>query len=286
MMLGKGKPMKTITGILLCLLSLSSSAQHLSDGKDAVERGDFERGVRILSVFAQDGNAEAQRILGELIFNGQGVKQNLAVAVTWLTLAAKQGDRVAEYDLGYIYETGQGVAQSQVAAVHWYTLSATKVFPLAQKRLGMLYLESSPDKASYWLTEAFRNGDNSVAESMTKVNLVIAEQRQKVDADAARNKKEAQDRDREAYYDQRRNEIDRRQNSSVTPTVWGNPITLQSNGTYDDYLSSERKRAEDAAKRQGRPDNTASGASVSSPKPIDHSCDAVRAAGYGCALGK
>jgi len=55
---------------------------------------------------ANQGNIDAQRIIGLMYLNGQGgVKQNLTVALFWLLQAAKQECAEAQYKVGEIYST-------------------------------------------------------------------------------------------------------------------------------------------------------------------------------------
>ena len=44
-----------------------------------------------------------------MFYTGQGVPQDLAVAVTWYRKAAEQGDAAGQHGLGFLYDKGQGV---------------------------------------------------------------------------------------------------------------------------------------------------------------------------------
>lgn len=69
---------------------------------------------------------QAQRRLGEMYFNGQGVPRYHAEAVKWFRQAADQGDVIAQTFLGSMYEKGQGVPQDYVQAHMWFNLAAAQ----------------------------------------------------------------------------------------------------------------------------------------------------------------
>ena len=51
---------------------------------------------------AEQGQAGAQFELGGMYFNGDGVPQNISIAINWFRKAAKQGHVSAQYNLGAI----------------------------------------------------------------------------------------------------------------------------------------------------------------------------------------
>ena len=59
---------------------------------------------------ANGGNRDAQRELGFLYLNGQGVPQDFENAAYRFRQAANNGDAVAENNLGLMYLNGQGVS--------------------------------------------------------------------------------------------------------------------------------------------------------------------------------
>ena len=88
---------------------------------------------------AEQGNANAQVILGLKYDTGEGVPQDDAEAVRWWRLAADQGVAEAQYNLGVRYATGRGVPQDDAEAVRWYRLAADQGFASAQYTLGLMY---------------------------------------------------------------------------------------------------------------------------------------------------
>ncbi|WP_420568723.1 SEL1-like repeat protein [Thalassovita sp.] len=73
---------------------------------------------------AQSGQAEAQYQLGMQYGRGEGVLQNHARAVEWLTLAARQGHAAAQNRLGQHLFVGMGVEQAPEAALEWFAKAA------------------------------------------------------------------------------------------------------------------------------------------------------------------
>jgi TPR repeat protein len=94
---------------------------------------------------AEQGDAEAQRQLGFMYYNGQGIDVDYAIAEQWLSKAADQGDAVAQYMLGIMYVEGQGVPQSDVNAHMWFDLAARQDNSNARLRLERLAPEMSPE---------------------------------------------------------------------------------------------------------------------------------------------
>ena len=54
---------------------------------------------------------------------GRGVEPDVKRALEWYTLAVEQGDAQAQYLLGIMYQTGQGVEPDAKRAVELYTLA-------------------------------------------------------------------------------------------------------------------------------------------------------------------
>ena len=86
------------------------------------EKNTYEYGddIRRLLQAAEQGNANAQCVLGGMYLKGEGVAQNYEESVRWLQKAAEQGDANAQWELGAMYYRGEGVAQSHEKAVQWF----------------------------------------------------------------------------------------------------------------------------------------------------------------------
>jgi hypothetical protein len=60
---------------------------------------------------------------------GGGVPPDYAEAVKWYRKAANQGDADAQFVLGTLYDEGRGVPQDYVEAHKWYNLAAARLPP-------------------------------------------------------------------------------------------------------------------------------------------------------------
>jgi TPR repeat protein len=65
------------------------------------------------------GEANAQFIIGEMYYNGLGVKKNQAEAAIWIRKAAEQGLSEAQFVIGHMYYYGLGVKEDQAEALIW-----------------------------------------------------------------------------------------------------------------------------------------------------------------------
>jgi hypothetical protein len=81
---------------------------------------------------ANHGDALAQKDLGALYNNGQGVSPDYSQAVYWYRKAATQGDADAQFQLGDSYDHGHGVPQDYVEAYFWYDLAASRILGLLE----------------------------------------------------------------------------------------------------------------------------------------------------------
>ena len=148
--------------------------------------------VEQLCLDAEQGDADAQFLLGRRYFNGEGVPQNYQEAVKWFRLAAEQGDADAQFLLGRRYFNGEGVPQDYQEAAKWYRLAAEQGQADAQFSLGNMYAlgEGVPQddvQAHKWinlaalrtttgeLAESYRSGRDKLAEQMVASQIAEAQ---------------------------------------------------------------------------------------------------------------
>jgi uncharacterized caspase-like protein len=86
----------------------------------AYSRADQNSALRVWRGRAEEGDPEAQVIVGEIFEKGMGVEPDYQKAVEWYRKAAEQGNERARTNLGYMYEQGLGVEQDLVTAMEWY----------------------------------------------------------------------------------------------------------------------------------------------------------------------
>jgi len=122
--------------------------------------------------FAQEGNADAQFMLGNLYFNGEDVKKDYELAVEWFLKSAAQDFTEAQYALGVMYYEGRGVQPDTEMAVIWLTKAARKKHIRAQYLLADIYYDGvagegpNYEKAREWFAKAAENGDS---DAMTRL---------------------------------------------------------------------------------------------------------------------
>jgi TPR repeat protein len=105
-----------------------------------------------------------QGALGSMYAQGFGVPQDLEKGLRLLGLAADGGDALAQYALGMRYKQGLGVEQDYAEAVRRLRIAAQQHYPSAQRALGSMYTEGIGVVQDYaearrWLTRAADQGE-------------------------------------------------------------------------------------------------------------------------------
>lgn len=117
------KVLRSVAVALILALGVGA-AQDFDAGLAAAQAGDFSAALQEWVPLAEQGNAEAQLLLGVMFDKGQGVPQDDAEEVKWYRLAAEQGNALAQVNLGYVYDSGQGVPQDFVTAHMWFNVAS------------------------------------------------------------------------------------------------------------------------------------------------------------------
>ncbi len=79
--------------------AMAAFAGPWEDGMAAYNRGDFVPAVQVFRAMAEQGNAEAQNLLGTMYRKGQGVTRNSVRAFVWFSRAAARGNAKAKTEL-------------------------------------------------------------------------------------------------------------------------------------------------------------------------------------------
>jgi TPR repeat protein len=88
---------------------------------------------------AENGDAEAQYLLGKIYAEGNLVPQNYLEAEKWYQKAANQGNAEAIFAIGKMYEMGNGLKKDQRKALDWYLKSAEKMYQPAMEAVASTY---------------------------------------------------------------------------------------------------------------------------------------------------
>src|SRR5437867_944308 len=113
---------------------------------------------------AEQGDPNAQNLLGEVYLNGRGARPDSKAAAEWFTKSAMQNHAPAQVNLGMLYEAGQGVPVDYPRAAEWYRKAAEQGNATAQYSLAVMYAYARgvthDDRQSLkWLTRAAEQGD-------------------------------------------------------------------------------------------------------------------------------
>jgi uncharacterized protein len=129
--------------LLALTLSMTYSAAALagySEGLAAYQAKNYARAVKEFTPLANQGNRDAQHLLGLMYYTGQGLPQNYKQALGWFRKAAEQGIADAQYVLGAMYYTAKGTPQDNRQAVAWFRKAAEQGHADAQHLLGLTYM--------------------------------------------------------------------------------------------------------------------------------------------------
>jgi TPR repeat protein len=113
-------------------------AQDFDKGLVAYWAGDYATALQEWRPLAEQGSAQAQRNLGFMYSNGEGVLQDYAEAVKLYRLAAEQGNTVAQLGLGDMYDLGRGVLQDDVLAHMWFNIVGANGDPRGSENRGII----------------------------------------------------------------------------------------------------------------------------------------------------
>lgn len=128
---------------------------------------DQAKATTFLTRAADAGIIDAQYMMGERFFTGNGGRPNYTRAAYWYLKAANQGHGLSQLRLGFLYAEAHytGVPVDYAAAEKWFAKAAEQNAGDAQFRLGHFYhnYKKPPEteKAIYWLTRAAENGDRN-----------------------------------------------------------------------------------------------------------------------------
>lgn len=95
-----------LSGLLLTSIAAADGVA----GFEAYEKGDYATALKEFMPLAESGQASAEAAVGQMYFEGKGVKPDMKEAARWLEPAASKGIARAQFLLGKLYLTGEGVA--------------------------------------------------------------------------------------------------------------------------------------------------------------------------------
>lgn len=125
-----------------------------------VEDNDYQKNIAA----AQQGDADAQNVIGYCYSVGEGVAKDHEQALYWWRKAAAKNHKVAQKNIGLAYQYGKGVAQDYTQAFYWYQKAANQGLADAQNSLGVCYkngygVAQDFAQAAYWYQKAAEQGN-------------------------------------------------------------------------------------------------------------------------------
>jgi len=152
-----------------------TSGELFAKGIKFYNNGDFYSAEPYLRKAAKRGHAEAQNLLGELYYHGNGsCTENHYEAARWYRRAAEQGNASGQYNLGYMYYTGKGVSQNYNETVKWYRKAAEQGNARAQNSLGWMYengvgVSKDISESVKWYKKAAKQGNTSAQRELIRL---------------------------------------------------------------------------------------------------------------------
>lgn len=105
----------------LVLMVSTAFAGPLEDGRAAYGREDYKAALKLLQPLAENGNAEAEYVLGNLYFYGHGVAKNKAEGLKWWTKSGEHGHVPALTTLTMAYTSDWfGLTKDEAEASKWF----------------------------------------------------------------------------------------------------------------------------------------------------------------------
>jgi TPR repeat protein len=151
-------------GLLLAGVQ-TAFAGPVEDGASAYEKGDYDTALKLWRPLAEQGDAEAQRSLGQMYDVGRGVAKDDAQATLWYLKAAEQGNAGAQYRLGMTYIYGRKSTPNIAVGLSWFEKAAYQGDIDAQRTLGELRefgdvgVPRDHAQAVAWFRKAAKQGD-------------------------------------------------------------------------------------------------------------------------------
>ena len=148
------KILQKICFVLVLTMFLSScSTMTKVDSRDCFKDWDIDD----CRVKAEQGNDQAQYVLGQMYAIGKQVPQDYKESLKWHKLAAEQGNVEYQHILGVMYHKGQGVPQNFKEAVKWYRKSAEQGYSPSHYLLGVMYHNGTGVPKDYVMTLMYWN---------------------------------------------------------------------------------------------------------------------------------
>ena len=110
---------------------------------------DYDKAIKWYKSSAEEGNLYAQKKLGYIYYNGEGIEQNYEEAFRWFKMAAYEDDSYAQMRLSIMYNHGYGIDENKEEALYWCKRAADQGDAGAQNRFGCFYFDGEGVEQNY-----------------------------------------------------------------------------------------------------------------------------------------
>jgi hypothetical protein len=130
-----GLSLSFILVLVSTIAAAQSPEQRMRAAAGAYGRKDFATAIAIWRPLAEQGNAEAETLLGAMYWSGEGVPRDHREAARLYLRAARQGYGRAQNDIGFMYGFGEGIPpRDDVQAYKWISLAIQRYTARNQNR--------------------------------------------------------------------------------------------------------------------------------------------------------
>lgn len=105
------------------LVGMAAGAASLKEGRQYYVAKEYDKALEEIEPLAEDGEAQAQYMLGVMYLKGQGVYPDQPAAAEWFRKAADQGHAISQINLAILYARGEGLERSLDEAYFWSRLA-------------------------------------------------------------------------------------------------------------------------------------------------------------------
>ena len=130
-------------------------------GYNAYTKGDYKTALVHFKPQAENGNAEAQLLLGVMHEAGYGVPKDYKSAAKWYRKSTQEGNAGAPFLLGQLYSNGKGVIKDYKIAYMWLNIASSNGNMQAKKLLTQIERILPPadiSKAQEMSSRCFESG--------------------------------------------------------------------------------------------------------------------------------
>lgn len=136
---------------LLTDMGFRTNGTGFKQGEMAYTLGDYARALEILAPLAEEGDGDAQALLGDMYYFGDGVEESKDTAMAWFRLAADQGNPHGLFGVGFSLLHESSDESDHAQGLEYIKQAARKGDLSAQNVIGQRYFYGVGVEQSYEL---------------------------------------------------------------------------------------------------------------------------------------